>query len=116
MAFGRNGYQPINHATFKSRIKDPGEQIPSLVDAWHLSKSSKLKVTTTLVPPTERWSGWNIRVHKLELKANVTHSVFVVEGGFAIYGQYRKDGRPLTPLDWNSQAPAMGESAPGREC
>jgi hypothetical protein len=90
-------------------MRDPGKQIISLVNAWRPSKSSKLKVTTTLVPPTERWP---IRVHKLEFKADVTHSVFAVEGGFAIYGEKRKDGGLLTLLGWNSQAPPMGESAP----
>lgn len=92
----------VSQITFKQGKDDPGEQISSLVNVWSPSQASQLKVTTTLIPPTKRWPDWHIRMHKVVLSADATHSVSAVEGGFAIYGQKSGDGRPLTPLNWHS--------------
>jgi hypothetical protein len=88
--------------TFKRGKGDLGEQISTLVNVWSPSKASELKITTSLIPPTERWPDWHIRIHKVVLGAEATHLVSAIEGGFAIYGQKSTDGRPLTPLNWNS--------------
>jgi Uncharacterized protein conserved in bacteria (DUF2264) len=99
----------VSYVTVKQGKQDLGEQIPSLVNIWYPSKASKIKVTTTLIPPTKRWADWHIRVHRVEMKSNALHSVAAVEGGFALYGQKSKDGRPLTPLNWDLQSPATNE-------
>ncbi|KAE9363394.1 hypothetical protein N431DRAFT_391140 [Stipitochalara longipes BDJ] len=100
----------FGHITFKKEMNDPGKHIPTLVNVWMPTKSSNLKVTTTLIPPTERWPDWHIRVHKLEVPEDVVHAASAVEGGFAIYGQKAKDGRPLTPLNWNPRTADTAET------
>jgi len=99
----------FGHVTSKKDINDPGKEVPTLVNVWLPSKLSTLKVTTTLIPPTGRWPDWHIRVHKLEIPADIASEVTSVEGGFAIYGQKAEDGRPLKALNWNSNS--MGADA-----
>jgi hypothetical protein len=92
----------ISNAALKYTMGDPGVDVSSLVNVWSPSKSSRLTITTTLIPPTKRWPDWHIRVHKAVLSLEATHAVSSVEGAFAIYGQKSKDGLPLPPLNWKS--------------
>jgi DUF2264 C-terminal domain len=100
----------ISSVTYKETSDHPGEKVPSLVNVWYPSTTSGLKITTTLIPPTERWPDWHIRVHQVELSAETPHAVSTVEGGFAIYGQKAEDARPLASLYWRSNTPVTDEA------
>ncbi|KAH7314331.1 hypothetical protein BKA65DRAFT_571627 [Rhexocercosporidium sp. MPI-PUGE-AT-0058] len=76
------------------------EKIPVLISKWKPSKASSLDVETTLIPPTERWPDWHVRVHKL---SGFMRGVLAVEGGFAIYGRKKRDGLALSSLGWEGE-------------
>lgn len=100
----------ISSVTYKETSGHQGEKVPSLVNVWSPSKSSPLKITTTLIPPTDKWPDWHIRVHKVDFGTETPHAVSTVEGGFAIYGQKSGDGRPLHSLNWSSLPSATDDA------
>ncbi|KXJ89304.1 hypothetical protein Micbo1qcDRAFT_121839 [Microdochium bolleyi] len=79
-------------------------QVPIVTVEWWPWADRQVAVHTTLIPPTDRWPDWHIRVHRIK----VTHDaacnsctggpyarLFTVEGGFAIHGQQAGNNRVL---------------------
>ncbi|CAG8982866.1 hypothetical protein HYALB_00002882 [Hymenoscyphus albidus] len=59
--------------------------LPTLISSWKPWRRSELKITTTLIPPSSRWPGWHIRVHKLSLPCSQKlDELQIVDAGFAI--------------------------------
>ncbi|KAK2808452.1 hypothetical protein FQN50_004660 [Emmonsiellopsis sp. PD_5] len=77
------------------------QQIPTLTATWHPWPDGTVEVETTLIPPTNRWPDWHVRVHVVRSKSPT--DITTVEGGFAISGR-RRDGSALPQLHLNPDA------------
>ncbi|WQF87741.1 hypothetical protein CDEST_12755 [Colletotrichum destructivum] len=73
------------------------EEVQAASARWYPWGDRAVSVDTTLVPPTNRWPDWHVRVHRIELHEDVK-TLHTVEGGFAIYGRKKTDGMPLPVL------------------
>ncbi|KAK5048258.1 hypothetical protein LTR84_005928 [Exophiala bonariae] len=65
---------------------------------WHPWVDRSVIVKTTLVPPSEEWPDWHVRVHRIKT-TEAGKLLLTAEGGFAISGRRRKDGADLPLLD-----------------
>ncbi|UNI13370.1 hypothetical protein JDV02_000120 [Purpureocillium takamizusanense] len=80
-----------------------GEMVPAMVNRWRPWRKRALEVETTLVAPCSQWPDWHVRVHRVRSVGSGLRqgeSFTAVEGGFAIDGRRRSDGRSL----WNGRA------------
>ncbi|KAI0449955.1 hypothetical protein F5B21DRAFT_492587 [Xylaria acuta] len=71
------------------------ETIPVLHSSWKPWKDVNLVVKTTLVPPTQSWPGWHLRLHEFCFDAadrSRLTEVHRVDGGFAISEKLPGDG------------------------
>ncbi|KAK2783193.1 hypothetical protein FQN52_000407 [Onygenales sp. PD_12] len=83
-------------------IQPQAQQIPTLTATWHPWPDGTVEVETTLIPPTNRWPDWHVRVHVVRDKSPTTSTtdITTVEGGFAIPGR-RANGSALPQLHLN---------------
>jgi hypothetical protein len=77
--------------------------VSTLVNCWSPSKMSGLAVETTLIPPSDRWPDWHIRIHCItravvRAGSGAAHTVLTAEGGFAIAGRRKRDAGTLPKL------------------
>ncbi|EWG39678.1 hypothetical protein FVEG_02413 [Fusarium verticillioides 7600] len=64
---------------------------------WYPWGDRAVAVDTILIPPTEQWPDWHIRMHRIRCQKPI-ESLHVVEGGFAINGRKHADGMNLPTL------------------
>lgn len=64
---------------------------------WYPWGDRAVAVDTILVPPTEQWPDWHVRMHRIRCQKPI-ESLRVVEGGFAINGRKHADGMNLPTL------------------
>lgn len=71
------------------------EELPALSISWKPWHNENVEVNTTLIPPTNRWPDWHIRVHQIRIsdfkQPNGT-PIHTVEGGFSISDPRKADG------------------------
>ncbi|WDK21747.1 hypothetical protein CGRA01v4_13037 [Colletotrichum graminicola] len=65
---------------------------------WYLWGDRSVSADTTLIPPTNRWPDWHVRVHRLKVHEKVK-TLHTIEGEFAISGCRKCDGMPLPVLE-----------------
>lgn len=70
---------------------------------WYPWGDRSASVETTLVPPTNRWPDWHIRVHRIRCLRDMP-SLQIVEGGFALHGRKESDGRLLSAVELSDDA------------
>jgi hypothetical protein len=65
------------------------EALSTLVSSWRPWKSEQLVVRTTLLPPSRKWPGWSLRVHRVSWTPRESNSaaLCLVDGGFAASAQ-----------------------------
>ncbi|KAI0477998.1 hypothetical protein F4859DRAFT_44563 [Xylaria cf. heliscus] len=71
------------------------EAIPVLHSSWKPWKDLTLVVNTTLVPPTQSWPGWHLRLHEFRFDAadrDRLMELHRVDSGFAISEKLPGDG------------------------
>lgn len=54
----------------------------------------QIEIETTLVPPTDRWPDWHVRVHRIRVKSSL-QTLHTTEGGFASPSRCTKDGTKI---------------------
>ncbi|KAF6827575.1 hypothetical protein CMUS01_08943, partial [Colletotrichum musicola] len=69
------------------------EEVPVATAKWYPWGDQSVSVETTVVPPTNRWPDWHVRIHRIKPRVRV-ETLRMVEGGFAILGR-KRDGAPL---------------------
>ncbi|KAH6685977.1 hypothetical protein F5X68DRAFT_135759 [Plectosphaerella plurivora] len=84
-----------------------GDDVQATQVDWFPWGDRAISVTTTLIPPTDRWPDWHVRVHKLKVH-KALESLHTVEGGFAINGRKTSDGRNLPLVDGISPDVQLG--------
>ncbi|CAK7207667.1 hypothetical protein SEUCBS139899_010478 [Sporothrix eucalyptigena] len=58
---------------------------------WYPWGDQAVQVDTTLVPPTDAWPDWHVRVHRIRINKAIP-MLHAVEGGFTGPGRRRTDG------------------------
>ena len=70
--------------------------VPALVGRWRPWEHASVEVETTLIPPADQWPDWHVRIHRVRhIKGSESVSLTTVEGGFAVDGRRKSDGRIL---------------------
>ncbi|KAH8884159.1 hypothetical protein GQ53DRAFT_698322, partial [Thozetella sp. PMI_491] len=64
---------------------------------WYPWGDRTVAIDTILVPPTDRWPDWHIRIHRI--RGTALSSLQTVEGGFAISGRQGSDEKRVPVLD-----------------
>lgn len=65
---------------------------------WFPWGDKQVEVNTTIIPPTDRWPDWHVRVHRVRFNSPL-RTLHTVEGGFASPGRRVKDGSKLPIID-----------------
>jgi hypothetical protein len=78
----------VRRVALNVRIEDR-EGLPVLVSEWKPWRD--VLVETTLVPPSDEYPSWHLRVHRIQ----TARALMLSEGGFAIAGARKEDGRML---------------------
>ncbi|KAK1982736.1 hypothetical protein LZ30DRAFT_655067 [Colletotrichum cereale] len=73
------------------------EEVQAANARWYPWGDKAVSVDTTLIPPTERWPDWHVRIHRVKMNEK-SKTLHTVEGGFAISGRRKVDGTPLPIL------------------
>ncbi|KAJ3547462.1 hypothetical protein NM208_g1491 [Fusarium decemcellulare] len=77
-------------ATLPSKDKAQLVTTPVAHVGWHPWGDRAVAVYTMLIPPTDRWPDWHVRIHRIRCSQSIP-SLHIVEGGFAIYGRRGAD-------------------------
>ncbi|KAH7159460.1 hypothetical protein B0J13DRAFT_108651 [Dactylonectria estremocensis] len=77
---------------------DLREQVTMATVSWYPWPDRSVIVDTTLVPPSNRWPDWHIRVHRIR-SSTKGGKIFTAEGGFAIDGRCHVDALSLPIID-----------------
>lgn len=89
------------------RAKDGTEEEADVARVrWCPWGDGAVSVDTVLIPPTDRWPDWHVRVHRIRCLRDLP-SLETVEGGFALHGRTTADGRSLPKLE------ITGDAVPG---
>ncbi|RGP63254.1 hypothetical protein FSPOR_8726 [Fusarium sporotrichioides] len=65
---------------------------------WYPWGDRAVAIDTILIPPTDQWPDWHVRMHRIRCNSNIP-SLHTVEGGFAIYGRKAADGMNLPTVE-----------------
>ncbi|KAI9150594.1 hypothetical protein HJFPF1_10369 [Paramyrothecium foliicola] len=68
--------------------------VPAASITWYPWGDRVVSVNTTLIPPTNRWPHWHIRLHRLKTHDKL-RTIHAVGGGFAISGRCDPTGATL---------------------
>ncbi|RSL86957.1 hypothetical protein CDV31_016330 [Fusarium ambrosium] len=77
--------------------------VPIASVGWYPWGDRSVHIDTILIPPTDRWPDWHVRIHRIKALKR-TSSIHTVEGGFAIYGRKTADGTNLSAADLTDDA------------
>lgn len=84
-------------------------QVQAASVRWHPWGDRGVEVYTTLIPPTNRWPDWHIRVHRVRVNTAI-RSLHTVEGGFASPSRCSRDGTRLPEMSTLSADMSVGSS------
>lgn len=90
------------------QIGADSSSLPIATVRWYPWADRQVEVNTTLIPPTDRWPDWHMRIHRVRVKS-LLRSLHTVEGGFASLGR-RSDGTKLPSIDKVDSAIEIGTS------
>ncbi|KAK7416185.1 hypothetical protein QQX98_005382 [Neonectria punicea] len=76
---------------------------------WRPWSDGQVEVETTLVPPTDTWPDWHVRVHRIRILSPV-RTLHTIEGGFASPSRRTKDGSKLPALNGLDDSTAIGKT------
>ncbi|OOQ86342.1 hypothetical protein PEBR_21761 [Penicillium brasilianum] len=84
-------------------------QVQATSVRWYPWGDRGVDVHTTLIPPTDRWPDWHVRVHRVRVNTAI-RSLHTVEGGFASPSRCSRDGRRLPEINKLSAGLNIGSS------
>ena len=91
------------------RTKSGTFQVQAASVRWYPWGDREVEVHTTLIPPTDRWPDWHVRVHRVRVHYALG-SLHSVEGGFASPGRCSGDGSNLPQMQSLSADMDIGPS------
>lgn len=90
-------------AGLKTRGGGVEETVRTARVRWYPWGDRAVSVDTTLIPPTNRWPDWHVRIHRIRCLRDLP-SLRIVEGGFALHGHKAADGRLLSAAELSDDA------------
>ncbi|KAH7083123.1 hypothetical protein BKA63DRAFT_433966 [Paraphoma chrysanthemicola] len=91
-------WKVTEHRFGEAQVRNEGKvvgAIPILSSKWKPWKDADIEVTTHIIPPSERWPDWHIRVHRIKDNGLKTSQIKAIQGGFAIQGRAAELGEIL---------------------
>ncbi|KPM46157.1 hypothetical protein AK830_g258 [Neonectria ditissima] len=76
---------------------------------WRPWSDGQVEVQTTLIPPTDAWPDWHVRVHRVRIVTSL-RTLHTIEGGFASPSRRVKDGSKLPVLTGLDVDTALGRT------
>ncbi|KAL6234011.1 hypothetical protein BDW75DRAFT_251685 [Aspergillus navahoensis] len=89
-----------------------GQIVPTAHVEWRPWADGRVVVTTSLIPPTERWPDWHTRVHRIRVRGPTPlGSLHLAEGGFAIERSPANTKTKVLPVlsDGDIEGTSIGE-------
>ncbi|KAJ5103521.1 hypothetical protein N7532_004050 [Penicillium argentinense] len=83
--------------------------IPAVSVRWYPWGDRQAEVTTTLIPPTDRWPDWHVRVHRVLISESL-RTLHTVEGGFASPGRRKHNGSKLPDKSSIDESSSIGDT------
>ncbi|RGP78671.1 hypothetical protein FLONG3_3208 [Fusarium longipes] len=91
--------EEVKFGVLKTKSDDGTQKDVSAASVtWYPWGDRAVSVDTILVPPTDQWPDWHMRMHRIRCNKSVP-SLHTIEGGFAIYGRNSADGMSLPPIE-----------------
>ncbi|KAK1994618.1 hypothetical protein LX36DRAFT_726968 [Colletotrichum falcatum] len=88
----------VRFTTAYARGPSGTEEVQATSARWYPWGDRAVSVDTALIPPTNRWPDWHVRVHRLRIHDKIK-TLHTIEGGFALSGRRKRDGMPLPVLE-----------------
>ncbi|KAH8663278.1 hypothetical protein BGZ61DRAFT_562477 [Ilyonectria robusta] len=102
-----------SEATFPQVSLKGKDGIVSIIAAsvrWYPWSDRQVEVETMLIPPTNRWPDWHVRVHRIRIHSSL-RTLHTIEGGFASPLCCTKDGTKLPRMkDFNMDTEGIFEN------
>ncbi|KAK2043752.1 hypothetical protein LZ31DRAFT_585071 [Colletotrichum somersetense] len=74
------------------------EEVQAASAKWYPWGDQAMSVDAALIPPTNRWPDWLVRIHRLKAHEKIK-TLHTIEGGFAISGRRKRGCMPLPILE-----------------
>ncbi|KAF6803390.1 hypothetical protein CMUS01_15096 [Colletotrichum musicola] len=74
------------------------QNLAAVSSRWFPWVDRSVSITTTLIPPSDRWPDWHVRIHRISVLGDGVKSLELIEGGFAVHGRRKSDGKLLTAV------------------
>ncbi|KAF4820214.1 hypothetical protein CGCSCA5_v004049 [Colletotrichum siamense] len=84
----------VRFSTAHLKGSSGSEKVQVASAVWYPWGDRAVTVDTTLIPPTNRWPDWHVRIHRIKASEKLK-TLHTVEGGFAIFSRQTADGMPL---------------------
>jgi hypothetical protein len=98
----------VKFGALKTKLEDGKHIDVSMASVrWYPWGDQAVAVDTILIPPTDQWPDWHIRMHRIRCN-KIIPSLHTVEGGFAIYGRKASNGMNLPTVE------TLNDETPGR--
>ncbi|GKU09914.1 unnamed protein product [Fusarium langsethiae] len=89
----------VKFGTLRTKLDDESQaDISVAIVRWYPWGDRAVAVDTILIPPTDQWPDWHVRMHRIRCNSTIP-SLHTVEGGFAIYGRKTADGMNLPTVE-----------------
>lgn len=96
-------------STLKLSTAGGTEDVAAATVQWYPWGDEAVQVDTTLIPVTDCWPDWHIRIHKIRVLTSIP-TLHTVEGGFACPGRRKSDGGALPLTSTLTDRVALGDS------
>ncbi|CAK7214518.1 hypothetical protein SCUCBS95973_002174 [Sporothrix curviconia] len=100
---------PVTFQTIQVAPSTNATAVTAATVRWYPWADRGVQIDTTLVPPTDAWPDWHVRVHRVRVNKAIP-MLHTVEGGFAGPGRRSSDGSNIGLLPTASTRLVLGET------
>ncbi|KXH32017.1 hypothetical protein CNYM01_02432 [Colletotrichum nymphaeae SA-01] len=104
--------EPVRFSTAFIKTASSTQEVQAASAKWYPWGDRAVSVDTTLIPPSDRWPDWHVRVHKIKVHEKIK-TLHTIEGGFAISGRKKggqTDGLPLPVISEVPKDASLGSA------
>jgi hypothetical protein len=99
----------VDFSTVKLATPGGVEEVMAATVRWYPWGDRPVQVDTTLLPPTDSWPDWHVRIHKIKILSPI-RTLHAIEGGFAGPGRRKADGTALPVVEKLENKNTIGSS------
>ncbi|OHE99867.1 hypothetical protein CORC01_04768 [Colletotrichum orchidophilum] len=101
--------EPVRFSTAFIETSSGTQEVQAASAKWYPWGDRAVSVDTTLIPPSDRWPDWHVRLHRIKVHEKLK-TLHTIEGGFAISGRRQADGLPLPIISDIPQDASLGSA------